>query len=439
MELDPHAVRRGLHHRLLRHRRARGVHLRARRAAPLEGAPLGSHPEARAKGYLGAKPFGLDYPVDIVRAHRRRRVHLRRRDLAAQLARGQARRAPLKPPFPAQAGAFGMPTTVNNLETIATVPTVIEMGGEAFSKLSAPPPQGRRRAPLRRERPRQASPASTRRGGLTLRELIYDLGGGVKHGELLGGHPRRLVVPRAARRRARERARTRRARCTRGTARACSTCPWASTRSARSAPCSAPAAPSCWRHRPGARHAQPHAVLPPRVVRAVHAVPRGLRVDPPHPRQASSTARPTHGRARSLHEIANNIMGNTICAFGEGTAMPALGFLLKFRKELEAYVRTKGKGAPRRAPALPTEWLRASMKTDRRRRPRESLLLRPARAGVLVGGVARSLRRTRSAARWACSPRSSASRGSTCSSRRSSSRRSRSSSTRAPSWSSSCS
>ncbi len=27
----------------------------------------------------------------------------------------------------------------------------------------------------------------------------------------------------------------------------------------------------------------------------------------------------------SLHDIANNIMGNTICAFGEGTAMPALG------------------------------------------------------------------------------------------------------------------
>jgi NADH-quinone oxidoreductase subunit F len=40
-----------------------------------------------------------------------------------------------------------------------------------------------------------------------------------------------------------------------------------------------------------------------------------------------------------LHDIANNIMGNTICAFGEGTAMPALGFLRKFRKEFEAYVR----------------------------------------------------------------------------------------------------
>jgi NADH-quinone oxidoreductase subunit F len=40
-----------------------------------------------------------------------------------------------------------------------------------------------------------------------------------------------------------------------------------------------------------------------------------------------------------LHEIANGIMGNTICAFGEGTAMPALAFMQKFRPEFEAYVR----------------------------------------------------------------------------------------------------
>ena len=39
----------------------------------------------------------------------------------------------------------------------------------------------------------------------------------------------------------------------------------------------------------------------------------------------------------NLHDIANGIMGNTICAFGEGTAMPALAFIQKFRKELEAY------------------------------------------------------------------------------------------------------
>jgi NADH-quinone oxidoreductase subunit F len=50
----------------------------------------------------------------------------------------------------------------------------------------------------------------------------------------------------------------------------------------------------------------------------------------------------------ALHDIADGIMGNTICAFGEGTAMPALGFLKKFRKEFEAYVRGERRGADAR-------------------------------------------------------------------------------------------
>jgi NADH-quinone oxidoreductase subunit F len=44
----------------------------------------------------------------------------------------------VKPPFPAQKGLWGMPTTVNNVETIATVPAIIKMGGENYSKIGAP-------------------------------------------------------------------------------------------------------------------------------------------------------------------------------------------------------------------------------------------------------------------------------------------------------------
>ena len=45
--------------------------------------------------------------------------------------RGEPR---LKPPFPAQVGAFGMPSTVNNLETIAVVPTALRLGGEEIGR-----------------------------------------------------------------------------------------------------------------------------------------------------------------------------------------------------------------------------------------------------------------------------------------------------------------
>jgi NADH-quinone oxidoreductase subunit F len=40
-----------------------------------------------------------------------------------------------KPPFPANFGLWGMPTTVNNIETVANVPAIMKMGGEAFSKI----------------------------------------------------------------------------------------------------------------------------------------------------------------------------------------------------------------------------------------------------------------------------------------------------------------
>jgi len=51
------------------------------------------------------------------------------------------------------------------------------------------------------------------------------------------------------------------------------------------------------------------------------------------------------GELHDLHDIANGIMGNTICAFGEGTAMPALAFIQKFRKEVEQYARGERKRA----------------------------------------------------------------------------------------------
>ena len=49
--------------------------------------------------------------------------------------RGQPR---TKPPFPAIAGLYASPTPVNNVETIATVPPIIEMGGAEYAKLGLP-------------------------------------------------------------------------------------------------------------------------------------------------------------------------------------------------------------------------------------------------------------------------------------------------------------
>ncbi len=304
----------------------------------------GAIEEAKKKGYLGAKPFGIDYPVDVV-VHTGAGAYICGEETALlnslEGKRGEPR---LKPPFPAQAGAFGMPSTVNNLETIAIVPTALAMGGDNFSKLSAIHNLKDGGSRLFGVSGHVNKPGVFECAvGLTLRELIFDLGGGVKGGELLA------VIPGG------------------------SSCPILRAEDIVKAP-------------------DPKSPLHPWDGRSVLDVPLGVdtfralgtmlgtccaivlsdHADPVlafhnlmqfYRHESCGQCTPcregsawifrildrlvageaTMDELDRLSESADNIMGNTICAFGEGTAMPALGFLLKFRRELEDYVRTKGK------------------------------------------------------------------------------------------------
>ena len=91
--------------------------------------------EAYGKGYLGARPFAVDYPVEIY-VHTGAGAYICGEETALlnslEGKRGEPR---LKPPFPAQYGAFGMPTTVNNLETLVNIPWIVLNGGEAFAAI----------------------------------------------------------------------------------------------------------------------------------------------------------------------------------------------------------------------------------------------------------------------------------------------------------------
>lgn len=86
-----------------------------------------------------------------------------------------------KPPFPAQRGLWGMPTTVNNVETIATVPKIIEMGAEAFSKIGA---EGHSGTLLYGVSGHVNKPGVYElETGIPLRALIDDVCGGVPRGK----------------------------------------------------------------------------------------------------------------------------------------------------------------------------------------------------------------------------------------------------------------
>jgi NADH-quinone oxidoreductase subunit F len=100
--------------------------------------------------------------------------------------RGQPRS---RPPYPAVSGLYAAPTLINNVETVATVPKVIALGGTEYAKLGVPPNSTGTRV--------FSVSGNVRRGGnyelelgSTLRELIYDFGGGLEAGRTL-----KAVIP----------------------------------------------------------------------------------------------------------------------------------------------------------------------------------------------------------------------------------------------------
>jgi len=88
-----------------------------------------------------------------------------------------------KPPFPAIEGLYAAPTAVNNVESITTATMVLELGGAEYAKLGVPNSSGTRVFSLSGD---VVNPGNYELPhGITLRELIYDVGGGVPDGREL--------------------------------------------------------------------------------------------------------------------------------------------------------------------------------------------------------------------------------------------------------------
>ena len=89
--------------------------------------------EAREAGLLGANAAGSGWEFDIT-LHRGAGAYICGEETALleslEGKKGQPRN---KPPFPAMAGLYSCPTTINNVETIAVVPTILRRGGEWFA------------------------------------------------------------------------------------------------------------------------------------------------------------------------------------------------------------------------------------------------------------------------------------------------------------------
>jgi NADH-quinone oxidoreductase subunit F len=91
--------------------------------------------QAYAKGYLGERIFGSDVSLDIT-IYRGAGAYICGEETALLSSLEGGRGWPrLKPPFPAVKGLWGKPTIVNNVETIANIPWILEHGGRAFAEL----------------------------------------------------------------------------------------------------------------------------------------------------------------------------------------------------------------------------------------------------------------------------------------------------------------
>ena len=98
--------------------------------------------EAYAAGLIGKNACGSGYDFDVV-VHRGAGAYICGEETAMlESLEGKKGQPRLKPPFPAGVGLYGNPTTVNNVESIAVVPTILRRGAPWFAAIGRPKNEG---------------------------------------------------------------------------------------------------------------------------------------------------------------------------------------------------------------------------------------------------------------------------------------------------------
>ena len=146
--------------------------------------------EAYAKGALGPDVFGSGKRIDIV-VHRGAGAYICGEETAMMNSiEGRRGNPRIKPPFPAQAGLFALPTTINNVETLASVSHILNRGAEWYKGLclSNPKSTGTKLISVCGHVQRPGNYEVTM--GTPMKDLIFDMCGGMKPGRTL-----KAVIP----------------------------------------------------------------------------------------------------------------------------------------------------------------------------------------------------------------------------------------------------
>jgi NADH-quinone oxidoreductase subunit F len=144
--------------------------------------------QAYTKGCLGRNIFDSDFSLDII-VHRGAGAYICGEETALlESIEGFRSQPRIRPPFPALAGLYHKPTVINNVETLACIPSILERGSEWFASIGPPKSPGPKlfavsghvKNPGVYELPM----------GLTIRELIFEHCGGMRGDKII-----KAVIP----------------------------------------------------------------------------------------------------------------------------------------------------------------------------------------------------------------------------------------------------
>jgi NADH-quinone oxidoreductase subunit F len=138
--------------------------------------------EAYARGALGGDALGSGKRIDVV-LHRGAGAYICGEETAMMNSLEGKRGNPrIKPPYPAVAGVFGMPTTVNNVETLAAVPHILNRGAAWYKSLclGSPKSTGTKLISICGHVQRPGNYEVTM--GTPMKDILYDMAGGPRPG-----------------------------------------------------------------------------------------------------------------------------------------------------------------------------------------------------------------------------------------------------------------
>lgn len=142
--------------------------------------------DARREGLVGENILGTGFDCDI-EVYRGAGAYICGEETGLLTSlEGQKGYPRNKPPFPAISGLYDSPTIINNVETLAAVPVIVEKGGEWYKSMGSEKSTGTKLLCISGH-VNKPGVYEVVLGGMTLREFIMDFGGGVPGGKKIKG------------------------------------------------------------------------------------------------------------------------------------------------------------------------------------------------------------------------------------------------------------